>query len=140
MRDRELRIGGEAGVGEGDGGGEAGVVFGFGEAHHAREVVALQMRYEAGVGTGELDQGAGLGEMDSERGLGDIDLGGEFGGGEVGWVGVGECVDAGLDDNGPDVVEAARDSVDAFVGGGKVADFVLGHEGGDVALLCGLPG
>ena len=79
-------MGGEAGVSEGDGGGEAGIPFGLGDAHEAVEFVAVEVWGEAGIGVAELDEGRGLGEVFGEGRAGDVDLGGDLGRGVVGRV------------------------------------------------------
>ena len=40
---------------------------------------------------------------------------GDLGGREVGWVGIGEAVEAGLNDDGPELIEALGDGINALV-------------------------
>jgi len=72
--------------------------------------------------------------------MAELDFFGDLGGSEVRGVRVFEGVETSLDDDRPDEIKAAVGSLDAIVEMCVGADFVLGHEYSDVALLRGVPG
>ncbi len=103
------------GVGKRDGDCEPGIPFGLGDAHDAIQLFAVELGRKSWVGGAELDEGGGLSEVGGKGRAGEFDLMGNLGGREVGWVGIGEAVEAGLNDDGPKLIEALGDGIDALV-------------------------